>query len=98
MPSSLRQPTVARSISRDSTRLVHGSVDSNGSLVSTPTPTRSNKRLDHAHPTLVAGHPFKGGDIMSIGMLANPELARFAINTPILFVPPNPFKTVGSVH
>ena len=35
---------------------------------------------------------------MSIGMLANPELARFAIATPILFVPPNPFKTVGSME
>ncbi len=34
---------------------------------------------------------------MSIGMLANPEMAKFAIATPILFVPPNPFKTVGYV-
>ena len=52
----------------------------------------------HAHPNLVAGHPFKGGDMMSIGMLANPEMAKFAIATPILFVPPNPFKTVGYVE
>ena len=33
---------------------------------------------------------------MSIGQLANPELARFAIMTPLLFVPPNPLKSVGA--
>lgn len=52
--------------------------------------------LDHAHPELVAGHPFKGGDVFSIGMLANPEMAKFAIQSPMLFVPPNPMKTVDS--
>ena len=46
---------------------------------------------------MVAGHPFKGSDIFSVGMLANPEMARFGIQTPVLFVPPNPFKTVDSV-
>ena len=35
--------------------------------------------LDHAHPLLIAGHPFKGGWIASTGMLANPEMARFQI-------------------
>ena len=34
---------------------------------------------DHAHPLLIAGHPFKGGWIASTGMLANPEMARFQI-------------------
>merc|ERR1712100_530457 len=42
----------------------------------------------------VAGHPFKGGDIKSTGMLLNPEVAKFAISTPLLFVPPNPMKVV----
>merc|ERR1712032_58303 len=46
----------------------------------------------HAHPNNVAGHPFKGGDMRSIGVLANPEIARFGIMTPILFVPPHPMK------
>ena len=52
----------------------------------------SHTPVDHAHPNNVAGHPFKGGDARSIGMLANPEIARFGIMTPILFVPPNPMK------
>ena len=50
----------------------------------------------HAHPTLIAGHPFKGGWISSIGQLANPEMARFQINSPFLFAPPNPAKEPGS--
>ena len=47
----------------------------------------------HAHPTLIAGHPFKGGWIASTGFLANPEMARFQISSPFLFSPPNPQKT-----
>ena len=34
---------------------------------------------DHAHPTMVPGHPFKGGWVMSTGMLMNPEGAKFGI-------------------
>ena len=45
---------------------------------------------------MVAGHPFKGGDLRSTGMLLNPEVAFFAINTPLLFTPPNPMKTWNS--
>ena len=50
----------------------------------------------HAHPLLIAGHPFKGGWIASTGMLANPEMARFQIQTPFLFSPPNPLKVAGA--
>ena len=52
----------------------------------------------HAHPTMVAGHPFKGSVVMSVGMLANPEIMYFGIQTPILFVPPNPSKSVEVTH
>ncbi len=51
----------------------------------------------HAHPTMVAGHPFKGGWVASTGQLLNPEMARFQIATPILFSPPNPTKMAGYV-
>ena len=51
--------------------------------------------LDHAHPTFVAGHPFKGGWTFSTGQLEHPDLKRFQINTPVLFIPPNPAKMVN---
>ena len=51
--------------------------------------------LDHAHPTFVTGHPFKGGNSLSIGQLAHPDLKRFQINTPFLFAPPNPEKVMN---
>ena len=38
------------------------------------------------------GHGFKGGNIYSTGYLLNPEMKRFQINTPVAFLPPNPFK------
>ena len=50
----------------------------------------------HAHPTLVTGHPFKGGNNLSIGQLMHPDLKRFQINTPFLFAPPNPAKVMGA--
>lgn len=31
----------------------------------------------HAHPVMVAGHPFKELQGQSIGMLENPEMKRF---------------------
>ena len=46
--------------------------------------------IDHANPTMVLGHPFKGGEVRSTGMLAHPDMKRFAINDPTLFVPPRP--------
>ena len=55
-----------------------------------------NLYVDHAHPTLVAGHPFKGSWVSSSGFLLHPEMKRFQINTPILFAPPNPLKVVGA--
>ena len=52
--------------------------------------------LDHAHPTLVTGHPFKGMNGLSIGQLTHPDMKRFQINTPFLFSPPNPAKVIGA--
>ena len=52
----------------------------------------NNLFKDHAHPTWVGGHPFKGGWTSSIGQLAHPDMKRFQINTPVLFSPPNPSK------
>ena len=51
---------------------------------------------DHAHPTYVAGHPFKGYSSFSIGQLAHPDTKRFQINTPYPFAPPNPAKVAGA--
>ena len=45
---------------------------------------------------MVAGHPFKGGSIYSIGQLQHPDMKRFQINTPALFTPPNPAKVAGA--
>ena len=53
-------------------------------------------RLDHAHPTLVAGHGFKGGWVFSSGQLLHPDMKRFQINTPVLFAPPNPRAIAGA--
>eukprot|EP00347_Sterkiella_histriomuscorum_P020300 403338333 len=46
----------------------------------------------HAHPTMIAGHPFKGGWVQSVGQLQHPDLKRFQIATPILFTPVFPGK------
>ena len=45
---------------------------------------------------MVAGHPFKGLNGMSIGQLAHPDLKRFQMNTPFLFAPPNPAAVMGA--
>ena len=44
----------------------------------------------HAHPTMIPGHPFKGGCVMSTGQLLHPDVKRFGLTTPILFKPPTP--------
>lgn len=46
--------------------------------------------IDHAHPTMVAGHPFKGSWVYSTGQLLHPDLKRFSINTAVLFRPTFP--------
>jgi hypothetical protein len=46
----------------------------------------------HAHPTMVAGHPFKGSWVFSTGQLLHPDLKRFNLNTAVLFKPPFPGK------
>ena len=48
--------------------------------------------LDHAHPTWVAGHPFKGSWVLSTGQLEHPDLKRFALSTPVFFKPVFPGK------
>lgn len=48
--------------------------------------------LDHAHPTMVAGHPFKGSWVYSTGQLLHPDLKRFSLQTAVLFKPPFPGK------
>ena len=52
--------------------------------------------IDHAHPTWVTGHPFKGINGLSSGQLEHPDVKRFQINTPMLFAPPNPLKVFGA--
>ena len=51
--------------------------------------------IDHAHPTFITGHPFKGSWVMGNGYLLHPDMKRFAIMTPFLFAPPNPAKIAG---
>ena len=50
---------------------------------------------------MVAGHPFKGGWIYSVGQLEHPDLKRFQINTPVFFKPvipgKNPYEPVAQV-
>jgi len=48
--------------------------------------------IDHAHPNMVAGHPFKGSWVFSTGQLLHPDLKRFAIGSPVLFKPTMPGK------
>lgn len=48
--------------------------------------------IDHAHPTWVAGHPFKGSWVLSTGQLEHPDLKRFALTTAVLFKPVFPGK------
>ena len=72
-----------------------GPVPSSGLLVSTTTDSFNYLSTDHAHPTFVAGHPFKGGWVSSSGFLLHPEMKRFQIMSPILFAPPNPAKVAG---
>jgi hypothetical protein len=51
-----------------------------------------NVTLDHAHPTMVAGHPFKGSWVFSTGQLLHPDLKRFGLQSAVLFKPPFPGK------
>ena len=46
----------------------------------------------HAHPTMVAGHPFKGSWVFSTGQLLHPDLKRFNLQSAVLFRPPFPGK------
>jgi hypothetical protein len=46
----------------------------------------------HAHPHMVAGHPFKGSWVFSTGQLLHPDLKRFSLQSAVLFKPPFPGK------
>ena len=46
----------------------------------------------HAHPNMVAGHPFKGSWVFSTGQLVHPDLKRFNLQSAVLFRPPFPGK------
>lgn len=46
---------------------------------------------------MVAGHGLKGGMPESTGHLLHPDIMRFNLFGPIMFVPPNPSKIVGAV-
>ena len=48
--------------------------------------------LDHAHPVDIPGHPHKGAHFFSAGQLDHPDLKRFNLTTPFLFVQPRPYK------
>ena len=53
--------------------------------------------IDHAHPLMVVGHPFKGGYPQSTGYLAHPDMKRFALNDSTLFVPPRPDSAITAL-
>jgi hypothetical protein len=96
VPNSTEVPTRERKSDTDSLRPDLGSEDSSGLLVSNIAILTADTfvclLLDHAHPTYIAGHPFKGGWVLSTGQLEHPDLKRFQIETPVLFKPPNPVK------
>ena len=48
--------------------------------------------IDHAHPTFIPGHPFKGGWVLSTGQLYHPDLKRFGLNTAVFMKPVAPGK------
>lgn len=102
MQNSTEVPTRERKSDTDSLRPDLGSEDSSGLLVSKHSilldpDTLTLLYLDHAHPTYIAGYPFKGGWVFSTGQLEHPDLKRFQIETPVLFMPPNPVKNADYV-
>lgn len=46
---------------------------------------------------MIAGNPFKGGLVFSIGQYQHPDIMRFNIKSGALFAPPNPEKTYNYV-
>ena len=51
--------------------------------------------VDHAHPLMIAGHPFKGGAMFSTAYLQHPDMKFFAINDSTAFLPPRPTALAG---
>ena len=68
-----------RKLEKELLKLVLGQELLNGSVVSYNFNLTHLQNKDHAHPTFVAGHPFKGSWVLSTGYLLNPEMARFQI-------------------
>ena len=75
---------------RDSIKPGRGLERSSGLHV--PPSFLNSSSLDHAHPTWVAGHPFKGSWVFSTGQLQHPDLKRFALSTAVFFKPVFPGK------
>ena len=46
---------------------------------------------------MVAGHPFKGGNMRSVGYLSHPDMKRFNIGEHALFAPPRPNALVTAM-
>ena len=80
---------------RDSLKPDHGSEHLSGLLVIIST-FLMICHLDHAHPNMVAGHPFKGSWVYSTGQLLHPDLKRFAIGSPVLFKPVMPVAAAAA--
>ena len=94
-----------RKLERDSVNLDHGSEDLSGLAVSHNLTisliiiSHYLFTIDHAHPTMVMGHPFKGGAFVPFGMLMHPDMKLFGLNDSALFVPPRPdaFATAAGI-
>ena len=56
-----------------------------------------NCNIDHAHPLMIAGHPFKGGAMFSTAYLQHPDMKFFAINDSTAFLPPRPTAVVTTL-
>ena len=86
--------TNPRNSERDSTRLDLGLEHLSGLLVSTLSFVIF---IDHAHPLMIVGHPFKGGLPMSTGYLAHPDMKRFGLDDSTLFTPPRPNAFMNAI-
>ena len=60
----------------------------------------NNHLLDHSHPKMKIGHPFKfrWSGRPSPGMLSTPDILKYKIPVPFAFVPANPLKEAKQVH
>ena len=84
-------PINLRRLERELLRPDLGSEHSSGLLVSIDDLLKLiDLSIDHAHPLMICGHPFKGGSVFSTGYLQHPDMKRFGINDSTFFQPPRP--------